>query len=126
MIFRTDISPTLRATLMIVSSRLFKVNLHTIFTWILLSFVCCCFSERQGNAQSATAIETIQGNQPILTTTSGIPRGFEDLLGTDGQAVCFAFLYPKCPLAQEYAPVLEKLTHEFAETGIRFVGVVCE
>ena len=51
---------------------------------------------------------------------------FADLLGPDGRAVCFAFLHPACPLAQEYAPVLGKLADEFAGAGIRFVGVVCE
>jgi peroxiredoxin len=51
---------------------------------------------------------------------------FADLLGPDGRAVCFAFLHPACPLAQEYAPVLSALAADFGGAGIRFVGVICE
>ena len=51
---------------------------------------------------------------------------FADLLGPDGRAVCFAFLHPACPLAQEYAPVLSTLAADFGGEGIRFVGVICE
>ena len=51
---------------------------------------------------------------------------FADLLGPDGRAVCFAFLHPACPLAQEYAPVLSTLAADFGGAGIRFVGVICE
>jgi peroxiredoxin len=51
---------------------------------------------------------------------------FADLLGPDGRAVCFAFLHPACPLAQEYAPVLSALAADFGGAGIRFVGVVCD
>ncbi len=51
---------------------------------------------------------------------------FADVLGGDGKAVCFTFLHPACPLAQRYGPVLAELADEFAEDGIRFVGVVCE
>ena len=58
--------------------------------------------------------------------TDGVPRPFGDLLGADGRAVCFAFLHPACPLAQEYAPVLESLAADFAGQGVRVVGVVCE
>ena len=55
----------------------------------------------------------------------GVVHGFAELIG-DGRAVCFAFLHPACPLAQEYGPVLGTLANEFAAEGIRFVGVVCE
>ena len=51
---------------------------------------------------------------------------FAESLGPDGRAVCFAFLHPACPLAQEYGPVLTALAEEFAGAGIRFVGVVCD
>ena len=51
---------------------------------------------------------------------------FADLFGSEGRAVCFAFLHPACPLAQEYGPVLGELAATYAEKGIRFVGVVCE
>jgi peroxiredoxin len=51
---------------------------------------------------------------------------FADLLGPDDRAVCFAFLHPACPLAQEYAPVLSALAADFGGAGIRFVGVICD
>jgi len=61
-----------------------------------------------------------------LRAADGSTIPFADLLGPDGRAVCFAFLHPACPLAQEYGPVLGKLAVESAKKGIRFVGVVCE
>jgi len=73
-----------------------------------------------------------RGSEPItaerleLETLSGERVAFADLIGADGRAVCFAFLHPTCPLAQEYAPVLGQLAEEFADGRIRFVGVVCE
>lgn len=60
-----------------------------------------------------------------VTGIDGAVHGFEELLG-DGRAVCFAFLYPACPMAQDYAPVLDELAARFAGDGIRIVGVVCE
>ncbi len=57
---------------------------------------------------------------------AGAAVPFAESLGADGRAVCFAFLHPACPLAQEYGPVLNALAAEFAGQGIRFVGVVCE
>jgi thiol-disulfide isomerase/thioredoxin len=62
----------------------------------------------------------------VVRGIDGVLHGFDELLGTDGRAVCFAFLHPACPLAQEYAPVLTALAAEFAGRGIRVVGVVCE
>jgi len=61
-----------------------------------------------------------------LRSLAGDAIPFADSLGPDGRAVCFAFLHPACPLAQDYAPVLNGLADEFADQGIRFVGVVCE
>ena len=72
------------------------------------------------------------GGEPLATerlevqSQSGERVPFADLLGADGRAVCFAFLHPDCPLAQDYAPVLGQLAEEFADKGIRFVGVVSE
>lgn len=125
MIFQSDKYPSPRVPLFRLSGRLFNVNLQAVFAWMLLPIVVC-FSGNHGSAQVEIAIENLRENRPILTTIGGMPRGFDDLLGTDGKAVCFAFLYPGCPLAQEYAPVLEKLSNDFAEKGIRFAGVVCE
>jgi hypothetical protein len=61
-----------------------------------------------------------------LRSLAGDAIPFADSLGHDGRAVCFAFLHPACPLAQDYAPVLNGLADEFANKGIRFVGVICE
>ncbi len=61
-----------------------------------------------------------------LRSLTGDAISFAESLGPDGRAVCFAFLHPACPLAQEYAPVLNVLADEFGGEGIRFVGVVCE
>ena len=60
-----------------------------------------------------------------LTSVDGSPHSFKDLLG-DGRAVCYTFLYPGCPLAQIYAPVLNSLAAEFGTQGVTIVGVICE
>ena len=79
----------------------------------------------------ATASAAADGPAPVpqplqVTRIDGVVVTWEELLGSDGRAVCFAFLYPNCPLAREYAPVLEHLALRFAPSGVRFVGVVCE
>ena len=68
----------------------------------------------------------IPGERLGLRSLAGDAIPFADSLGPDGRAVCFAFLHPACPLAQEYGPVLNALADEFADQGIRFVGVICE
>jgi thiol-disulfide isomerase/thioredoxin len=68
----------------------------------------------------------IDADRLALETEQGELVPFADLLGTDGRAVCFAFLHPNCPLAQEYTPVLGALAAEFSSAGIRVVGVICE
>jgi thiol-disulfide isomerase/thioredoxin len=68
----------------------------------------------------------ILGERVGLRSLAGDAIPFAESLGPNGRAVCFAFLHPACPLAQEYAPVLNALADEFADKGIRFVGVVCE
>lgn len=35
----------------------------------------------------------------------------------------FVFLSPECPLCQSYAPVLNKLTKEYASKDVEFIGV---
>ena len=77
-------------------------------------------------AASPADSRPIPAEQLSLNAVDGGGITFADLLGPDGRAVCFAFLHPSCPLAQEYAPVIEKLADEFANEGIRLVGVVCE
>jgi hypothetical protein len=80
----------------------------------------------------AVAASVVSGAEPlpvervVVQRLDGTAIPFPDLLGPDGRAVCFAFLHPACPMAQEYAPVLGDLATRFAGDGIRFVGVVCE
>jgi thiol-disulfide isomerase/thioredoxin len=61
-----------------------------------------------------------------VRAANGDSTPFADLLGSEGRAVCFAFLHPACPLSQEYGPVLGALAAQYADKGIRFVGVICE
>ena len=68
----------------------------------------------------------IPAERLAVRSENGDSIPFADLIGADGRAVCFAFLHPSCPLAQEYGPVLGELAVAFAGEGIRFVGVVCE
>ena len=102
-------------------------NLKNFRARILLLLAC---------ATGAVALAESDSPQPpagplaadrlVLQGLDATPREFPDLLGPDGKAVCFAFLHPNCPLAQEYAPVLGSLAEEFTGAGIRFVGVICE
>jgi mono/diheme cytochrome c family protein len=74
----------------------------------------------------ASGTEPLPADRLVVRGLDGTVISFADLLGADGRAVCFAFLHPACPLAQEYAPVLSQLAADFTSDGIRFVGVVCE
>jgi thiol-disulfide isomerase/thioredoxin len=79
-----------------------------------------------------TMVAVVSGAEPlpaerlVVQGPDGAAMPFADLLGSDGRAVCFVFLHPACPLAQEYAPLLGQLAADFAGDGIRFVGVACE
>ena len=77
-------------------------------------------SQSGGVVPSRVAIEKL-----TLTGVYGSLHSFKDLL-SDGQAVCYTFLYPGCPLAQIYSPVLNSLAAEFGKQGVTFVGVICE
>jgi hypothetical protein len=79
-----------------------------------------------GPQNPVNASETVPANRLTLRGGDGAAHGWEEFLGADGVAVCFAFLHPACPLAQEYAPVLEALSTRFADARIHFIGVVCE
>lgn len=92
---------------------------------------CACLVSMATHAddqpvQPETLRESIPAMRLHLQGVDGSVHGWDELLGAEGRAVCFAFLHPACPLAQEYAPVLEALSHRFTVTGIHFVGVVCE
>ena len=58
-----------------------------------------------------------------LQSLAGEAIPFAESLGPDGRAVCFAFLHPACPLAQEYGPVLDALAQQFAAEGIRRAAI---
>ncbi len=68
----------------------------------------------------------LSADRLVVHRLDGAAVPFADQLGSDGRAVCFAFLHPACPLAQEYAPVLGQLAEDFAKERMRFVGVACE
>ncbi|MEI8226706.1 MAG: redoxin domain-containing protein [Planctomycetota bacterium] len=87
------------------------------------SLLCCWLTVV---VSVVSAAEPLPSDRLVVRGLDGTAMPFADLLGPDGRAVCFAFLHPACPLAQEYTPVIEKLADEFANEGIRFVGVVCE
>jgi hypothetical protein len=88
-----------------------------------LAVVATTASGREETAAMATALPA---ERLVVADLAGRALGFDELLGADGRAVCFAFLHPACPLAQEYAPVLATLADDFAGRGVRIVGVVCE
>jgi hypothetical protein len=93
-----------------------------LLPWLVISAVLAA------GAAAAKPVESrpIPAEHLRLQSLAGDAIPFADSLGPDGRAVCFAFLHPACPLAREYGPVLEALAKEFADEGIRFVGVVCE
>jgi len=100
-----------------------RVN-HT--TWLLPWLAAGAFLAAGAATAAPTDARPIPAAQLALRSLAGEAIPFADSLGPDGRAVCFAFLHPACPLAQEYAPVLNALAEEFAGQGIRFIGVVCE
>ncbi len=83
-----------------------------------------CWLTIVGSVVAAT--EPLRPERLVVRGRDNAAIPFADLLGPDGRAVCFAFLHPSCPLAQEYAPVLEGLAARFAADRVRFLGVVCE
>jgi thiol-disulfide isomerase/thioredoxin len=93
---------------------------------LTVAFVMLCAVCGSAEEPAALPEEPLSASRLVVSTSDGTPRGFDELLGADGRAVCFAFLHPRCLLSQEYAPVLEKLAREFNDRGIRFVGVICE
>jgi peroxiredoxin len=78
------------------------------------------FSQPDVDVGARVSIEKL-----TLASVDGSLHSFQDLLG-DGQAVCYTFLYPGCPLAQIYCPVLNSLAAEFGKQGVTIVGVICE
>jgi len=93
-----------------------------VLPWLVINAVLA--------ADTAAVPPAADRQVPIADLGVRSPAGdaipFAELLGPTGRAVCFAFLHPACPLAQEYGPVLGALAEEFGGEGVRFVGVVCE
>ena len=90
--------------------------------WIPLAIAPAAAEEVAGLSPPAVSVPQ---DQLRVAGVDGTAHGFDELLG-DGRAVCFAFLHPACPMAQDYAPVLDELAARFDGDGIRVVGVVCE
>ena len=74
---------------------------------------------------SVAAVANVPTEKLTLAGVDGSTHSFKDLLG-DGQAVCYTFLYPNCPMSKVYCPVLNLLAAEFGKQGVTFVGVICE
>jgi len=98
---------------------------HSTPTQRLLAW-CAAAAWLATAATGAAAGPPIPAEHLAVRSLAGATIPFAESLGPNGRAVCFAFLHPACPLAQEYGPVLTALAEEFAGEGIRFVGVVCE
>lgn len=107
-----------------------------IWLWFLLLLLMAAFvspaQTRQFAEDSAPAtVPAAMSDHPlsadslVLAGTDGVEYQFDALIG-GARAVCFAFLYPGCPLSREYAPSIDRLSKRFAEAGVRFVGVICE
>lgn len=93
-----------------------------LLPWLVINALLVADAAAAGPADG----RPIPADQMVLRSLTADAIPFAESLGPDGRAVCFAFLHPACPLAQEYGPVLHALAEEFAGEGIRFVGVVCE
>ena len=94
-------------------------------SWVPTWLVIHALLVAAGAARSAESLP-IPAERLRLQSLAGQVVPFDEVLGADGKAVCYAFLHPVCPLAQEYAPVLDALAATFAGDRVRFVGVVCE
>jgi len=109
---------------------LFSMMWTRAFPWVLpclvASVILAADLARPSPEDAEPATQSIPAERLVVAGPDGNALSFADLLGRDGRAVCFAFLHPACPLAQEYAPVLDHLAAGFAKEGIRFVGVICE
>ena len=93
----------------------------------LVGAACLAVGAAAASAAERTPVSAaLPAERLVLADIDGTAHGFDELLGPEGRTVCFAFLHPACPLAQEYAPVLESLAANFAGRGVRVVGVVCE
>jgi thiol-disulfide isomerase/thioredoxin len=102
------------------------MNRRTQAFWLLAWLVSGLLQASDAAATRPAGGSPIPGERLSLRSLAGDAIPFAESLGPSGRAVCFAFLHPACPLAQEYGPVLDALAKEFAREGVRFVGVICE
>ena len=93
-----------------------------LLSWLFLSALLAAGAAAAAPAES----RPVPAELLRLESLAGAAVPFEESLGPDGRAVCYAFLHPACPLAREYAPVLDALADRFTGAGVRVVGVVCE
>ena len=102
------------------------IPMLVLFVWLVAAVSPAADPAPAVPADTPPASQPIPADKLVVTGSDGATIPFADLIGPDGRAVCFAFLHPACPLAQEYAPVLSALAADFGSAGIRFVGVICE
>ena len=101
-----------------------------IYLFMALAFGFAARSHGQDVTNTASQPSVVAAaHVPIekltLAGVDGSTHSFKDLLG-NGQAVCYTFLYPGCPMSKIYCPVLNSLADEFGKQGVTFVGVICE
>jgi hypothetical protein len=81
--------------------------------WLLPCLIASVMLAADPVAPVPTAVQAdtspIPADRLGVRAANGGSTPFADLLGSDGRAVCFAFLHPACPLAQEYGPVRDAL-----------------
>ena len=80
----------------------------------MVAFISFCATRPYSQDAGSVTKEALPAKPMKLSGTDGTLFPFDDLIG-DGRAVCFAFLSPRCPLAREYAPVIDTLAREFAD-----------
>ena len=109
-------------------SRLFRSVVPYLFMALPFGFAARSNGQDVTNTASQPSVVAIS-HVPIekltLAGVDGSTHSFKDLLG-NGQAVCYTFLYPDCPMSKVYCPVLNSLADEFGKQGVTFVGVICE
>ena len=109
-------------------SRLFRSVVLYLFVTTPFGYAARSHGQDVTNTASQPSVVVIS-HVPIekltLAGVDGSTHSFKDLLG-NGQAVCYTFLYPGCPMSKIYCPVLNSLADEFGKQGVTFVGVICE
>ncbi len=87
--------------------------LHSPFLRLALILACCFFSTEDGLA--AETVEVAWGE------LRDVENERLSIAAAKWKVVCF--LGVECPLARLYGPRLQRLSREFADQGVRFVGI---